>query len=104
MSWASKQFKRALAYKEALSRHHRKPRSLGGGNEDRNISLLPRVKHAAWHTLFQNWDAYRIAEEVNEMYLDPAYKMVVIPASMAIDPLIQIIAANTSTKKLTRIK
>ena len=48
-----------------LTRHHRKPRSLGGTAEKNNISRLPPKKHTAWHLLFCNWPPERIAEEIN---------------------------------------
>ncbi len=37
--------------------HHRKPRSLGGDDSDRNMSHPPPDKHRAWHTLFDNLPA-----------------------------------------------
>lgn len=56
--------------------HHRKPRSLGGSSNDRNLSEIPHDKHVAWHLLFINWDPFRIAEEINAKYLDPDYEFV----------------------------
>ena len=99
MSWGRKQFRRQLPYQEAMSRHHRKPRSLGGTDEKSNISVLPRTRHSAWHTLFQNWSPQRIAEEINERYLDPSVKMVVVPADMVIDPLLQMLVGKKKFKK-----
>jgi hypothetical protein len=55
--------------------HHRKPSSLGGGNESRNITRVNRKQHMAWHRLFQNWTPEDIAEVINDMWLDPNYKM-----------------------------
>lgn len=65
-------------FKECMSEHHRLPKSLGGGNESRNISHLPVNRHQAWHTLFQNFSADRIAAEINDRYLDPDYQLVVV--------------------------
>jgi len=82
MSWGATRFHDALGaknrkqYREATSTHHRKPRSIGGTNDPANLSELPRSRHAAWHTLFQNFDAERIAVEINTRYLDPEYVMV----------------------------
>lgn len=60
-----------------MTRHHRKSKSLGGTAEKGNISKIPHKKHQAWHTLFPgNWTAERIAEEINRVYLDPAYRLV----------------------------
>jgi hypothetical protein len=59
-----------------LTRHHRKPRSLGGTRSRENISRIPAKKHTAWHILFQNFSAEQIAEEINRLYLDPDYELV----------------------------
>jgi len=40
-----------------LSKHHRKPRSLNGGDESRNISYPPLYRHRAWHALYQDFNA-----------------------------------------------
>lgn len=60
-----------------MTRHHRKPKSLGGATTGRNISLLPDKKHKAWHFLFSNLPPWKIAEEINRLYLDPDYLVVV---------------------------
>lgn len=44
------------------TRHHRKPESLGGSGDIRNISYVTRTKHAAWHVLFDNSSATEVAE------------------------------------------
>lgn len=79
MSWTAKRFngKSHKEYREATSTHHRKPRSLGGNGNEENLSELPRSRHSAWHDLFQNWCAERIAQEINDRYLDPDYVFVV---------------------------
>jgi hypothetical protein len=61
-----------------LTRHHRKPRSLGGTAEKNNISRLPPKKHDAWHILFRDWPPERIAEEINATYLDPDYRFIAV--------------------------
>jgi hypothetical protein len=83
MSWKAKRFngQHNKPYREATSSHHRKPRSQGGNGDDRNLSDLPRSRHAAWHTLFQNWIPERIADEINRRYLDPDYELVVVRRS-----------------------
>lgn len=80
MSWNAKRFalvRRARGIRDRETDHHRKPTSLGGGEGD-NISHLPRSKHMAWHVLFQNWDPIRIAQEINDKYLDPEYEFHVV--------------------------
>ncbi len=63
--------------KVSFDRHHRKPRSIGGGNERKNISFVPRHLHEHWHGLFQNWTAQQIADEINQTWLDPDFIFVV---------------------------
>lgn len=58
--------------------HHRKPRSLGGDDSDRNLSYVTRDRHEAWHRLFSNWSPGQIARHINAMWLDPDYKLVVV--------------------------
>jgi len=62
-----------------LTRHHRKPRSQGGGHEGENISHVPEKLHQAYHLLFANLTAKRIADILNEHFIDPEYQMVAIP-------------------------
>lgn len=61
-----------------VSIHHRKPVSLGGTNIWNNLSRVTPVRHKAWHTLFSNNDVHRIAEIINESWLDSDYKFVVV--------------------------
>jgi hypothetical protein len=57
--------------------HHRRPRSLGGKDDYRNVIELPVTHHQAWHTLFNNWTPEVIARVINEYYLDPDFKFIV---------------------------
>lgn len=59
-----------------LTKHHRRPSSLGGESLDYNISHLPKSKHEAFHTLFQNWEVPRIARELNERYIDTEWELI----------------------------
>jgi hypothetical protein len=61
-----------------LTRHHRKPRSIGGKSEPRNVVQIPGNKHAAWHLLFRNFPAQEIARLITEMYLDPDYEFIAV--------------------------
>jgi hypothetical protein len=54
---------------EAMSRHHRKPRSKGGSDDPSNISWVSTKQHQAWRTLFGNKDAHTIAQLINELWL-----------------------------------
>ena len=57
--------------------HHRKPKSLGGTSEPRNMSELPNIKHAAWTTLVGDMPPEAIAALFNAYYLDPDYEFIV---------------------------
>lgn len=57
--------------------HHRKPTSIGGANDDRNVSHVSVNKHRAWHTLFKNMTAQEIAKTINDTWLDQDYIFVV---------------------------
>ena len=63
---------------KSVSLHHRKPRSIGGTEEERNKIILLLKLHRYWHGLFGNWPAARIAQEITERYLDPDYIMVAV--------------------------
>lgn len=66
-------------HKHQLTKHHRKPTSIGGTSSDKNISHVPRNQHGAWHLLFSNHTAPTIASIITEKWLDPDYVMVAIP-------------------------
>ncbi len=61
-----------------LTTHHRKPRSIGGKSEPRNVVRIPERKHAAWHVLFANRTAEEIAHLISETYLDPDFMFIAI--------------------------
>jgi hypothetical protein len=60
-----------------MTLHHRKPKSLGGRKEPRNITVLTLEQHRAWHRLFQNMPPERIADEINEKFIDPDFELIV---------------------------
>ena len=57
--------------------HHRRPKSLGGGNTGENLSRVLVKQHRAWHTLFRNYEVQAIASIINDVWLDPQYELVV---------------------------
>ena len=61
------------------SRHHRRPRSLGGSSESSNISSVGVAEHRAWHTLFYNDEAQHICQIINDTWLDPDYEFICVP-------------------------
>lgn len=50
------------------TKHHRKPRSLGGHSGDGNISIVTRREHEAWHCLFSNLPAPEILGKLKSFY------------------------------------
>lgn len=58
-------------------RHHRLPRSRGGSNEERNISLVETKYHRAYHLLFGNMTPLEMASLLNDVWIDPDVKFVV---------------------------
>lgn len=67
--------------KEGLTKHHRKCKKNGGKDEPRNISILSRVSHEAWHTLTGHMHPNDIAILFNTHYLDPDYQFICIKKS-----------------------
>ena len=63
----------------SFDRHHRLPSSRGGGNEERNISIVPSHEHRAFHLLFANKTAPEIAEVLNRIWIDPDFRLVAKP-------------------------
>lgn len=62
-----------------ITKHHRRPRKQGGGNEDSNISLVQNRLHRAWHMLFSgDMTPEDIAERISDTWLDPRYKLVAV--------------------------
>lgn len=64
-----------------MSNHHRKPKSRGGGNGVDNISIVSSKEHKAWHTMFRNMLPHQIADKINNVWLDPNYKFIVVMRS-----------------------
>jgi hypothetical protein len=61
-----------------LTKHHRVPRARGGTDESRNIAFVPNRTHVRFHALFGIMTPFEIAQMLNEMFIDPDYKMVVV--------------------------
>jgi hypothetical protein len=60
-----------------MTRHHRVPRSMGGTNDKRNISLVPENKHVAYHTLFGAGDVEVIVNYLNRVWINPDIELVI---------------------------
>lgn len=59
------------------SKHHRRPKSLGGTDSAQNCSWVQPSQHKAWHRLFDNCPPDSIAHIINAIWLDPSYELVV---------------------------
>ena len=57
------------------NRHHRKPRSRGG-NGGGNVVRVDARRHYFWHALFGNMNGDEIAQDINQFWLDPSFKVV----------------------------
>ena len=64
-----------------LTQHHRKCRINGGKSNKRNISIIPRKQHQAWHIITGTLQPEEIAKLLNEIYLDPDYEFKCIKKS-----------------------
>jgi hypothetical protein len=47
-------------------------------NAPENISVVPANKHRAWHMLWADKHPEEIAEIINAVWLDPAYKFICV--------------------------
>ena len=63
--------------KLAMSIHHRQPVSQGGNNHPVNLVKVRARHYECWHTLFQSYTPKRIAEIINEIWLDKRFVLVV---------------------------
>jgi len=61
-----------------MSKHHRKPKSLDGDRSAHNISVVSEGLHNAWHLLFANDSPEIIAARINNIWIDPEYKFIVV--------------------------
>lgn len=61
-----------------IDKHHRLPRSKGGSNSNSNISLVRKDLHVAYHKLFGNATPDEVADILNKVWIDPAYKLVAV--------------------------
>jgi len=55
------------------NRHHRKARSHGGTNDERNISIVCQRQHSAYHHVFVNTRPEAICEALNTIWGDPDF-------------------------------
>lgn len=71
--------KRKRRTTQPVERHHRRPSSRGGTGHVRNISMVRRSEHRAFHLLFGNMLADEVAAMLTDTWIDPDYYLVAIP-------------------------
>ena len=64
--------------KKPVGRHHRRPRSHGGSDEPKNISLVPVHQHRAYHCIFANYLPEQVAQILTDVWIDPDYIMIAV--------------------------
>lgn len=67
-----------MAKEQKWSKHHRKPRSIGGKNNPENISMVPVREHRLWHAQFYNMTAEETFNQINRVWFDPAYTIILV--------------------------
>ena len=64
---------------QQLTKHHRIPRSQPNSTENpSNISMVPLKKHQAYHCLFGTKTPQQIADYLNNVWIDPSKKLIVV--------------------------
>jgi len=61
-----------------MERHHRKPKSLKGKTNKRNLSLVSKTQHSAWHALFDNKTPQEICKIIDDVWLDPSFRFICV--------------------------
>ena len=69
----------------AYDRHHRKSRSKKGKSNPRNISIVPRYMHVAFHQMFGTMEPDEIAKQLTKIldslsdtWINPDYMLVAV--------------------------
>ncbi len=52
------------------TKHHRKPRSVGGTSNHGNISMVTKKEHQAYHVLFSNKNPQEVARILTKKWID----------------------------------
>jgi hypothetical protein len=67
-----------------LTRHHKKPKSLGGMDNHENIIMVDDKLHKAFHRVFFNMNPEQIAWELNHNWIDPNWTLVAVPTHIMV--------------------
>ncbi len=60
-----------------LTKHHRKRKQDGGGDEPFNIIMVMKYQHEAWNTLFDRYPVEVIAQKLQNIWLPPGYEVII---------------------------
>ncbi len=71
------------------TKHHRKPTSIGGTDDERNISFIMDYLHKAWHQVVRNYSAPRIARILTNSEIFPGKQIVAVPRWWGINSISQ---------------
>jgi hypothetical protein len=61
-----------------VSHHHRKCRSNGGNGDKGNLVEVDRDRHNFWHAMFRNMKPDEIVDEINSVWIDPEFKVMLL--------------------------
>ena len=63
-----------MSSNRTLTKHHRKPKTNGGTNAERNIVYLRDDLHKAYHLLFGTLPPHQVCKILNEL-IDPDFRL-----------------------------
>ncbi len=76
------------------NKHHRLPRSAGGGAGEGNLVTVPFHHHVAYHKLFHAHSPSSVAQQLNERWLPLSTVMVCVPTARITEALALLQAAG----------
>ena len=66
--------------------HHRKEKSRGGDNSQRNTALVPQSRHVAWHILKGTMPLEKLCFYINTFLIDPDYEIQLVQKHPPVSP------------------
>ncbi|MFA6314999.1 MAG: hypothetical protein WC648_01335 [Candidatus Paceibacterota bacterium] len=71
----------SVKIRKGENKHHKRCRSNGGGFFEGgvcNISIVKKIDHDSWHSMFSNLLPPTICELINQKWLDPRWQFVCV--------------------------
>lgn len=68
--------KKHKSFADRPTRHHRKLKCHGGGDEPDNISILPDKIHTAWHVVMGSRTPEQIAQIINKWFIPKDWELI----------------------------